>query len=61
MEKGNKTHIVFQYSLGGRNIFMHGCKRWSNPYEKIDRGQHQHIRMNGILVLRFILVLIQSY
>ena len=52
-----KTHMVFWSSLGGRYIFVQGWKIWANPYGKIDRRHHQHIIMEGIWFLRFILVL----
>ena len=44
--------MVFCSSMVGINIFTHGWKGWMNPYGKIDRGHHGHIRMDIILVLR---------
>ena len=47
-EEVTKACMRFWYSMGGRNIFMHGWKGWKNPCGKIDRGHHRHIRMDRI-------------
>ena len=41
-------HTGFWSSLEKGNIFVHGWKRWTNPWKKIDRGHHRRIRMDGI-------------